>query len=107
MVILKDSTQMANKTSQGRKRIQIKKIENLSHRKVAFSKRRVGVFKKASELCLLIGAKIGIIVHSVGKCVFAWGHPTADSVVDRFLSGGVDAGRTRENYPVTRTLAGL
>lgn len=90
MVILRDqsSSSMVKKTTQGRKKIEIKKIENLSNRQVTFSKRRVGLFKKASELCILSGAEIAIIVHSLGKRVFSFGHPTADSVVDRFLSGG-------------------
>ncbi|KAI3445858.1 hypothetical protein Pfo_002523 [Paulownia fortunei] len=103
MVILRDSTQMVKKTSQGRKKIEIKKIENLSNRQVTFSKRRVGLFKKASELCILSGAEIAIIVHSLGKRVFAFGQPTVDSVVDRFLVGGADADEVRENCPVPKT----
>ncbi|CAA0812386.1 Agamous-like MADS-box protein AGL62 [Striga hermonthica] len=75
------------KTSQGRKKIEIKKIANPSNRQVTFSKRRVGLFKKASELCILSGAEIAIVVHSLGKRVFTFGHPTADAVIDRFLGG--------------------
>ncbi|GER42869.1 MADS-box transcription factor family protein [Striga asiatica] len=75
------------KTSQGRKKIEIKKIANPSNRQVTFSKRRVGLFKKASELCILSGAEIAIIVHSLGKRVFTFGHPTPDAVIDRFLGG--------------------
>ncbi|KAL7119186.1 hypothetical protein ACP275_02G048000 [Erythranthe tilingii] len=90
MVIMKNNgqTTVVKKTSQGRRKIEIKKIESLSSRQVTFSKRRVGLFKKASELCILSGAQVAIIVHSLGKRVFAFGHPTPDSVVDRFLTGG-------------------
>nr|GEV25635.1 agamous-like MADS-box protein AGL62 [Tanacetum cinerariifolium] len=43
---------MNKKTSQGRKKIEIKKIEENSSRQVTFSKRRNGLFKKAAELCV-------------------------------------------------------
>ncbi|XP_041994183.1 agamous-like MADS-box protein AGL62 [Salvia splendens] len=69
------------KTTQGRKKIEIKKIECLSSRQVTFSERRSGLFKKASELCVLSGAEITIIVHSLG-------HPSADAVVNPYLGGG-------------------
>ncbi|KAK6120991.1 hypothetical protein DH2020_045261 [Rehmannia glutinosa] len=91
---------MMKKTTQGRKKIEIKKIENLSNRQVTFSKRRVGLFKKASELCILSGAEIAIIVHSLGKRVFSFGHPTADAIVDRFLNGNGGAEEARENHAV-------
>ncbi|KAK4405155.1 Agamous-like MADS-box protein [Sesamum angolense] len=99
MVMMKESNSMVKKTTQGRKKIEIKKIENLSNRQVTFSKRRVGLFKKASELCILSGAEIAIIVHSLGKRVFSFGHPTPDSVVDRFLNGGGAEGEEPRNCP--------
>ncbi|KAK4424272.1 Agamous-like MADS-box protein [Sesamum alatum] len=105
MVMMKESNSLVKKTTQGRKKIEIKKIENLSNRQVTFSKRRVGLFKKASELCILSGAEIAIIVHSLGKRVFSFGHPTPDSVVDRFLSGGggAEGEEPRENCPTPKT----
>lgn len=70
----------------GRRKIDIKKIENEDSRMVTFSKRRSGLFKKASELCLLSGAEIAIIVFSfrAGK-PYVFGHPSALSVINRFL----------------------
>ncbi|KAL0364983.1 UNVERIFIED_CONTAM: Agamous-like MADS-box protein [Sesamum angustifolium] len=95
---------MMKKTTQGRKKIEIKKIESLSNRQVTFSKRRVGLFKKASELCILTGADIAIVVHSLGKRVFSFGHPTPDSVIDHFLTGGGPEGEEpRENCPTSKT----
>ncbi|KAG6436298.1 hypothetical protein SASPL_101192 [Salvia splendens] len=85
MVILKESG--GKKTTQGRKKIEIKKIENLSNRQVTFSKRRLGLFKKASELCVLCGAEIAIVVHSLGKRVFSFNHPSTGAVIDRYLGG--------------------
>ncbi|EOX97245.1 hypothetical protein SCA6_005900 [Theobroma cacao] len=75
------------KATRGRQKIQIKKLEDESSRQVTFSKRRNGLFKKASELCVLCGANIGIIVFSPKGKPFCFGHPNVDAVVDRYLSG--------------------
>ncbi|KAI5661222.1 hypothetical protein M9H77_20545 [Catharanthus roseus] len=82
-----NNNMMMKKTTQGRKKIEIKKIDNLSNRQVTFSKRRVGLFKKASELCILTGAEIAIIVYSLGKRVFLFEHPTSGSVIGRYARG--------------------
>ncbi|XP_071722967.1 agamous-like MADS-box protein AGL62 [Rutidosis leptorrhynchoides] len=76
---------MARLKSKGRKKIKIKKITNESNLKVTFSKRRFGVFKKASELCTLCAAQICIIAFSPGKKVFSFGHPNVGEILDRFL----------------------
>ncbi|XP_058216711.1 agamous-like MADS-box protein AGL62 [Rhododendron vialii] len=75
------------KTTQGRQKIEIKKIENISNRQVTFSKRRTGLFKKAAELCILSGAEVAIIVRSPGKRTFAFGHTSVDAVIGRYLAG--------------------
>ncbi|XP_009402798.3 agamous-like MADS-box protein AGL61 [Musa acuminata AAA Group] len=76
------------KTSMGRQRIEIKRIENEEARQVCFSKRRAGLFKKATELSVLCGAEIALVVFSPAGKPFSFGHPSVDSVVGRFLSGG-------------------
>ncbi|THG00862.1 hypothetical protein TEA_006914 [Camellia sinensis var. sinensis] len=70
----------------GRQKIAMTRMSNESNRMVTFSKRRSGLFKKASELCTLCGAEIAIIVFSPGKKAFSFGHPCVDTVVDCFLS---------------------
>ncbi|CAH9118975.1 unnamed protein product [Cuscuta epithymum] len=76
------------KKTQGRRKIDIKKIEDVNHRHVAFSKRRLGLFNKACELCILCGTHIAAIVESYGgKRVFVFGHPKPDAVIDHYLSG--------------------
>ncbi|KAF3624841.1 putative agamous-like MADS-box protein AGL62-like [Capsicum annuum] len=76
---------MAKKPSMGRQKIKIAKIEVKNHLQVTFSKRRSGLFKKASELCTLCGVEIAIIVFSPGHKVFSFGHPNVESLIDRFL----------------------
>lgn len=80
------------KTSLGRRKIEIKKINNMNSRQVTFSKRRIGLFKKASELCILTGAQVAIIVHSLGNHVFSFGHPSVESVINRYINGGTSSG---------------
>ncbi|CAA3019692.1 agamous-like MADS-box AGL62 [Olea europaea subsp. europaea] len=88
MVMNKESDAVMKKKTLGRRKIDMKKIESLSNRQVTFSKRRVGLFKKARELCVLTGAEITIIVQSVaGKRFYAFGHNNVDSVIDRFENG--------------------
>ncbi|XP_022762147.1 MADS-box protein AGL71-like [Durio zibethinus] len=51
-----------------RKKIQIKKIDNIAARQVTFSKRRIGLFNKAHELSTLCDAEIALLVFSpIGK----------------------------------------
>ncbi|XP_004502140.1 agamous-like MADS-box protein AGL61 [Cicer arietinum] len=74
------------KSSLGRQKIPIEKIPKKSHLQVTFSKRRSGLFKKASELCTLCGVEIAIVVFSPADKAFSFGHPEVESIVDRYLS---------------------
>lgn len=79
----------AGRKSQGRRKIEMKRIQGESDRMVAFSKRRKGLFKKASELATLCGVEIAIIIFSLsGKC-YTFGSPSVEAVLDRF---------SKENY---------
>ncbi|XP_019434340.1 PREDICTED: agamous-like MADS-box protein AGL61 [Lupinus angustifolius] len=51
---------------------------------VTFSKRRTGLFKKASELCTLCDAKIGLVVFSPTNKDFSFGDPSIDAVIDYY-----------------------
>ncbi|XP_019429177.1 PREDICTED: agamous-like MADS-box protein AGL61 [Lupinus angustifolius] len=74
------------KSSLGRQKIPIEKIPKKSHLQVTFSKRRSGLFKKASELCTLCGVEIAIIVFSPADKAFSFGHPEVESIIDRYLT---------------------
>ncbi|XP_004229068.1 agamous-like MADS-box protein AGL62 [Solanum lycopersicum] len=69
----------------GRKKIEIAKIENQTNLQVTFSKRRAGLFKKASELSNLCGANVAIVAFSPSNKVYACGHPSLESIVDKFI----------------------
>ncbi|KAL3643613.1 hypothetical protein CASFOL_014428 [Castilleja foliolosa] len=69
--------------SQGRKKIEIKLIQDENARSVTFSKRRVGLFKKAAELSILCEAQIGLIVFSLSGKAYSFGHPDINSILGR------------------------
>ncbi|XP_027348665.1 MADS-box protein AGL24-like [Abrus precatorius] len=66
-----------------RKRIQIKKIDNISSRQVTFSKRRKGLFKKAQELSTLCDADIALIVFSATSKLFEYASSSMHQVIER------------------------
>ncbi|KOM31238.1 hypothetical protein LR48_Vigan01g079300 [Vigna angularis] len=66
-----------------RKRIQIKKIDNISSRQVTFSKRRKGLFKKAQELSTLCDADIALIVFSATSKLFDYASSSMQQVIER------------------------
>ncbi|EAY84606.1 hypothetical protein OsI_05974 [Oryza sativa Indica Group] len=75
------------KRTRGRQRIEMKLIENKEARQVCFSKRREGVFKKASELSVLCGARVAVVFFSPAGRPHCFGHPSVPAVADRFLLG--------------------
>ncbi|KAK9061292.1 hypothetical protein SSX86_018472 [Deinandra increscens subsp. villosa] len=76
---------------EGRQRIEIVRITKESSSSVALSKRRSGIFKKASELSTLCGAQIAIIVLSqTKKKVYSFGEPSVEAIVNRFVEQGHD-----------------
>ncbi|KAJ9176163.1 hypothetical protein P3X46_011505 [Hevea brasiliensis] len=70
----------------GRKKVELKRIEDKSSRLVTFSKRRNGLIKKARELSVLCDVEIGVIIFSSsGKLYeFCSNGSSYDSVWTRF-----------------------
>ena len=74
----------------GRRKIEIKMVEDKKVRQVTFTKRRQGLFTKANELATLCGAEVAIVVFSPGGRPFSFGSPSVESVTDRFLDENSD-----------------
>ncbi|KAH7526811.1 hypothetical protein JRO89_XSUnG0052300 [Xanthoceras sorbifolium] len=55
-----------------RKKIEIKKIDNVTARQVTFSKRRRGLFKKAQELSTLCDVEVALMVFSATGKLFEY-----------------------------------
>ncbi|KAL8241168.1 hypothetical protein R6Q59_014523 [Mikania micrantha] len=98
---------MAKKPSLGRQKIKIAKIQIKNHLQVTFSKRRSGLFKKASELCTLCGVEIAIVVFSPAGKVFSFGHPKVESVTDRFLARNTNLGPTSLHLVESHRIASI
>ncbi|KAK9941693.1 hypothetical protein M0R45_007389 [Rubus argutus] len=93
---------MADRANRGRQKIQMRKMENNSNLQVTFSKRRCGLFKKASELSTLTGVEIAMIIHSPGNKTYSFGHPSVQAVIDRYL--GVNPGPATTEKSETEVL---
>ncbi|XP_049389689.1 agamous-like MADS-box protein AGL62 [Solanum stenotomum] len=76
---------MTRRISKGCQRVDKVKIKNARNLGVTFSKRCAGLFKTACELCTLCGAEIAIVIFSQDGTVFSFGHPSMDTLVERFL----------------------
>ncbi|XP_039023790.1 agamous-like MADS-box protein AGL62 [Hibiscus syriacus] len=85
---------------QGRRKIEMKKITKKNNLQVNFSKRRSGLFKKASELCTLCGVEVAIVVFSPAGKVFSFGHPQVESTIDRFLTRSPSVHNFNASYNV-------
>ncbi|KAM1048415.1 hypothetical protein ACFX13_028207 [Malus domestica] len=68
----------------GRKKIQMELIESQHARQVSFSKRRSSLFKNASELCTMCAVQVLLVIFSLGRKPFSFGHPSVHSVLNRF-----------------------
>lgn len=75
------------KTTKGRQKIEIKRIEKEDTRQVTFSKRKSSLIKKANELTTLCGAETALLIFSPGGKPYSFGGPSFESVTDRFLTG--------------------
>ncbi|XP_071719135.1 agamous-like MADS-box protein AGL62 [Rutidosis leptorrhynchoides] len=93
-------TSKKKKQTQGRKKIEIKKIQETNSLLVTFSKRRTGLFKKIAELCVLTGVEVAILVHSPGGKVYTFGHSNTDVIIDRYLNNGDQNYVTPPLFPV-------
>ncbi|KAL5056754.1 hypothetical protein RYX36_028358 [Vicia faba] len=93
----KSSMDMAGqkRKNTGRKKIEIKKLDKESNKQVTFSKRRQGLFKKASELCILCDVHASIIVFSSAHKLFCFGHPDTDAIINSYANGTLEFERSK------------
>ncbi|KAH0734369.1 agamous-like MADS-box protein AGL62 [Solanum tuberosum] len=75
---------MERKKTKGRQKIPMKKIENKDAMFATFTKRREGLYKKASELVTECDVDIGIMMISPAGKPHSFIHPIVDAVISRF-----------------------
>jgi hypothetical protein len=82
-----DNMLQQRKKTTGRKKIEIKKLDKDSNKQVTFSKRRQGLFRKASELCILCDVRAAIIVFSPADKLYSFGQPNTDAILNSYING--------------------
>ena len=65
-----------------KEKVQLKRIDNATARRVTFSKRRRGLFKKAEELSVLCDADVAVILLSSSEKLF---HYSSSRYVPRVM----------------------
>ncbi|KAL0330917.1 UNVERIFIED_CONTAM: Agamous-like MADS-box protein [Sesamum angustifolium] len=96
---------MAGRQTRGRQRIPMRRIESQDDLYATFSKRRLGLYKKASELSTLCGVDIGVIIFSPTNNPYSFFHPSMESVVERYRNPDqppTDLARIVEGHTRTR-----
>ncbi|XP_004510581.1 agamous-like MADS-box protein AGL62 [Cicer arietinum] len=73
-------------TKSSKRKIDIKKIEQSNKLQVSFSKRKLGLFNKVTELSILCQAKTAMIITSPNEKLYACGYPNPDSVINQFIT---------------------
>ncbi|EOA34227.1 hypothetical protein CARUB_v10021738mg [Capsella rubella] len=86
-----------------KRKIKIERIEKKSVKSVAFTKRKNGLFRKATELCLLSPAtQIAILATPLTAnshaSFYSLGHPSVDQVVSSLLNDQPPPPVNQENY---------
>ncbi|KAF8015108.1 hypothetical protein BT93_H0797 [Corymbia citriodora subsp. variegata] len=76
---------MAGRRTGGRRRVEMKEVANEEDKLITFSKRRSGIYKKASELVTLCGVEVGVTIFSPSGKPYSFAHPSIDSIANRFL----------------------
>ncbi|XP_057472592.1 uncharacterized protein LOC130761132 isoform X2 [Actinidia eriantha] len=75
----------------GRRKIELKRLENRARRYTTFSKRRNGLFRKMTELCNMCASDAAILTFSEADNIYAFGKPSVNSVIDRYTAGTASA----------------
>ncbi|KAK6941801.1 Transcription factor, K-box [Dillenia turbinata] len=74
----------------GRRRIQIQRIEDAKKRHVAFSKRRMGLFKKAHDFSVKFEAQVGIIVFSLSGRLYQFSTSRMEEILSKYRESSDD-----------------
>ncbi|KAI4312283.1 hypothetical protein MLD38_037108 [Melastoma candidum] len=90
---------MGGKTTRGRRKVEMKPIENKSDRLVTFSKRRAGIYRKANELAVLCHVNLAIVIFSPSGKPFAFASPSFYSIVHRFTGRNPSRGDLPNGLP--------
>ncbi|CAH8391142.1 unnamed protein product [Eruca vesicaria subsp. sativa] len=87
----------------GRRKVEIKRIENKSSRQVTFSKRRNGLIEKARQLSVLCESSVAVLVVSAtGKLYNSSSGDNMSKIIDRYQIQRADDFKTLDLEEKTR-----
>ncbi|KAE9595871.1 putative transcription factor MADS-type1 family [Lupinus albus] len=105
---MSSSSNNTTTTKCNKRKIKIKKVEPNNKCHVTFTKRKLGLFNKVTELSILCQAETALILSSQQGKLYTCGYPDPDAVIRRFLTNGtqVQRGRTgkRQQQELVETL---
>nr|XP_023928415.1 agamous-like MADS-box protein AGL11 isoform X1 [Quercus suber] len=78
----------------GRRKIEIKRIENNTKRQVSFCKRRNGLLKKACELSVLCDAEVALLIFSSRGRLYEYANNSTKSTIERYKNACLDSSET-------------
>ncbi|CAN6344915.1 unnamed protein product [Urochloa humidicola] len=84
------SVEAAASEKNGRGKIEIKRIENMTNRQVTFCKRRNGLLKKAYELSVLCDAEVALIVFSSRGRLYEYSNNSVKATIERYKKATSD-----------------
>ncbi|XP_058726745.1 MADS-box transcription factor 23-like [Vicia villosa] len=93
------------KKSMGRRKIEIKKIENLVSRQATFSKRQKELFKKAKELSILCDAEVAVIIFSNTDNLYEFSSTSMEETLSRYGRRSTDLNREVQHQPSDQSQA--
>ena len=68
----------------GRRKIEIERIDNERHRQVTFTKRKMGLIKKATELGILCDAQVAVIIFSDNEKLSLYSSAPLEELIQRY-----------------------
>ncbi|KAK7256917.1 hypothetical protein RIF29_30495 [Crotalaria pallida] len=94
---------------QRKKNSEMKKLDQNKERHVTFSKRKLGLFNKVTELSILCQAETALILSSQEGKLYACGYPSPDAVIRRFMANAASPaaqrrGKNKEQQETVETL---
>ncbi|TXG61098.1 hypothetical protein EZV62_012461 [Acer yangbiense] len=90
----------SGKKTRGKQVIELKRIEDDINKAITFSKCKSGIFKKASELATLTGAKVGVVMFSSSGKPYSFGDPSIEDVFNLFMLEGSQPSDDTTNHDV-------
>ncbi|GAU29736.1 hypothetical protein TSUD_392250 [Trifolium subterraneum] len=85
---------------------EINKLKNSNKSDLIFSKCKMGLFNKVTELSVMCNAKAALIVASLNNKLYACGYPNCDAVIQQFFTGKdiVEDGEKKKQEEIVETL---